>query len=79
MENWILDEYFDCIRINGIPVLEQSFNVTEESKKIILLASKAPEILESLKELISWSAHLPQIANRDIERAQQLIKEATTI
>jgi hypothetical protein len=78
MENWKLDEDFDCIRINGIPVLEQSFSVTEESKKIILLASKAPEMLEVLIQISDWISKDLNVSELKTE-IDELIKEATTI
>lgn len=50
MKKWILSDNYECILINAIPVLELSFNKTEENKKIIKIASKANEMLELLEE-----------------------------
>lgn len=51
-DKWILSDDFETIRINGIPFLEIGIENTEESKKVILLASKSLEMLNLLHESI---------------------------
>lgn len=50
-----------------------------ETKADALLISKAPEMLEMLKDLLKWSAHFPPAMDEELEKAKQLIKEATEI
>lgn len=51
----------------------ESIRTPNDSK----LISCAPELLLSLKSLVDWAAHLPQLANEDIAKAKELIKKAT--
>lgn len=51
-QKWILSDDFDTIRINGIPFLERGIENTDESKKVMLLASKSCEMLSLLHESI---------------------------
>ena len=43
------------------------------------LIAAAPELLEALKGLLSWSAHLPFAADDKIEFARKVIEKATNI
>lgn len=40
---------------------------------------KYNEMLETLKELVKWSAHFPPAMDYELGKAIQLIKEATEI
>jgi len=51
----------------------------EENLANAVLFSKAPEMLEMLKALLRWSAHFPQAMNDELEKAKQLINQATEI
>ena len=51
-DKWILDEEFETIRINGMPFLERSFEKTDDSKKVIKIASKSIEMLYLLRECV---------------------------
>lgn len=40
------------------------------------LIASAPDLLKSLQNILKWSAHLPELANEDIEKAKQAINKA---
>lgn len=75
MEKWIYDEEEKCIRCNSIPILEGSYH-NEDCKNALLLAQKAPEMLEMLKSILA-SEHLKGTIEES--KVKQLIKSATEL
>jgi hypothetical protein len=53
---------------------EDSWTEADANAKLV---TAAPELLEALKELVSWSAHLPWAANEDLIKSREAIKKAT--
>lgn len=83
MEKWIYNEEQKCIRCNDIPILEGSYH-NDDCKNALLLAQKAPEMLEMLKALTNMitfldRSRLPISVNRRIDKriflAKELIKQ----
>ena len=48
--------------------------IQEERAKLICAA---PQMLESLQSILSWSAHFPQAMNDEILKAKEIIKKAS--
>lgn len=55
----------------------ESENIYNENIANAKLIAAAPELLESLVNLLKWSAHFPEAMNDEIIQAKNAIKKAT--
>jgi hypothetical protein len=80
---WVFsyDKYDDDYTIMGDSIIGNTMSGSDESKANALLISKAPEMLEMLEDLVkTWDfVNDKKYHNHDMEKARQLIKEATEL
>ena len=69
------EEYSDTIYLKN----EYGAPSFKENEANALLVSKAPEMLEILKELLKWNAHFPTAMDDIIIKAREVIYESTNI
>lgn len=67
------DLHYICAIPNNIVVARTCYATQSEANARLIAAS--PELVEALKGLLSWSAHLPFAADDKVEFARDIIKK----